>query len=79
MVLETVDGARGAGRTHGQAPEVDGETLLDLSEHPELRAGDYILARVTGAGAYDLQAKPLHLLHRPPLRGRDLLQIGVLR
>lgn len=78
VVLENRDGDRGVGRTAGQAPEVDGETVLDLAGWPDLRPGDFIRARVTGSGAYDLEARPLELLHRPPLRRADLLHIGVL-
>jgi ribosomal protein S12 methylthiotransferase len=78
VVLEVRDGDRGAGRFAGQAPEVDGETLLDLSGHPDLHPGDFVHARVTGSSVYDLEAQALALLHRPPRRGQDLLHIGVL-
>jgi ribosomal protein S12 methylthiotransferase len=78
VVLENRDGDRGAGRTAGQAPEVDGETVLDLAGWPDLRPGDFLRARVTGSGVYDLEARPVELLHRPPLRRADLLHIGVL-
>lgn len=77
VVLEVRDGDRGTGRTPGQAPEVDGETVLDLSLLPEARPGDFLRARVTGSGPYDLEAQALEVVHRPPLRAPDLLHIGV--
>jgi ribosomal protein S12 methylthiotransferase len=77
VVLEVRDGDRGTGRTGGQAPEVDGETVLDLRRMPEARPGDFLLAEVTGAGAYDLEARALELRHRPPFRSPELLHIGV--
>lgn len=77
VVLEVRDGDRGTGRSAGQAPEVDGETVLDLSATPELRPGDFLLAEVTGAGPYDLEARALELVHRPPFRRPDLLHIGL--
>ena len=78
VLLESVQGEQGTGRTQGQAPEVDGETHLDLSSLPDSRPGDFVLAEVTGSGPYDLEARALELLHRPPLRRPDLLHIGVL-
>ena len=77
VVLEVRDGDQGAGRTAGQAPEVDGETVLDLRGMPEARPGDFLLAEVTGAGQYDLEARALELRHRPPFRSPELLHIGV--
>ncbi|HTE19367.1 MAG TPA: hypothetical protein VK689_13415, partial [Armatimonadota bacterium] len=65
-------------RTQGQAPDVDGETRDDLAPLPGTRPGDFILAEVTGCGPYDLDARALELLHRPPLRRPGLLQIGVM-
>jgi ribosomal protein S12 methylthiotransferase len=78
VLVEAVCGSAGTGRTHGQAPEVDGETALDLAALPDTRPGDFVLADVTGSGPYDLEARALELLHRPPRRDPGLLHIGVL-
>lgn len=77
VVVEAVNGASGVGRTSGQAPEIDGETRIDLSALPEARVGDFVLAEVTGSGQYDLEARALSLAHRPPLRNPGLIQIGL--
>jgi len=80
VLVERADpsGQAGVGRTQGQSPEIDGETLLDLSALPGTRPGDFVLAEVTSAGPYDLAARAVGLEHRPPLRHPELLQIGVL-
>jgi ribosomal protein S12 methylthiotransferase len=77
-VVETVDRPRAVGRIAGQAPEIDGETRLDLTGMPELRRGDFVEAEITASGIYDLDARPVNLLHRPPAYAPGLLQIGVL-
>ncbi|HEU4751642.1 MAG TPA: 30S ribosomal protein S12 methylthiotransferase RimO [Armatimonadota bacterium] len=78
VLVENVTGSGGTGRTQGQAPEVDGETVLDLSALPGTAPGDFVLAEVTGSGPYDLEAKATALAHRPPRRNPELLHIGVL-
>lgn len=77
VVVEVVDGQKGVGRTQGQAPEIDGETRLDLRELEGVRPGDFILAEVTASGPYDLEARAVSLTHRPPLRSRELIHIGL--
>lgn len=77
VVVEVVDGVAGVGRTQGQAPEIDGETRLDLSGLAGIRPGDFVLAEVTGSGPYDLEARAVSLAHRPPLRSRELIHIGL--
>ncbi len=42
------------GRTYGDAPEVDGQIYL---EGRDLRAGDFVMAAVTGFEEYDLKGK----------------------
>jgi hypothetical protein len=76
--VEEVDGVAGVGRHQGQAPEIDGETRLDLTALPDTRPGDFIEVEVSGSGVYDLEARGVRLLHRPPKRHPGLLQIGVL-
>jgi ribosomal protein S12 methylthiotransferase len=78
VVIERILGDQGIGRTSGQAPEIDGETHVDLAALPETRPGDFVLAEITGAGDYDLQARALELLHRAP-SGAGLVQIGVTK
>lgn len=77
VLVETVRGEQAVGRTQGQAPDVDGETHLDLGRLPGTRPGDFVLAEVTGSSEYDLNGRALELLHRSPLRAPGLLQIGV--
>jgi ribosomal protein S12 methylthiotransferase len=76
VLVEQVRGENGEGRTQGQAPEIDGATRLDLSMAPDVRAGDFILAEVTGAAGYDLEARALELVHRSPKQAQGLLRIG---
>jgi len=78
VLVESVQGTAAVGRTQGQAPEIDGETHLSIADLPDTRPGDFIQAEVTGARTYDLEARAVELLHRPPVRRSDLLQIGVL-
>jgi ribosomal protein S12 methylthiotransferase len=78
VLVESIDGLRAGGRTQGQAPEIDGETRLDLTGLPGSRPGDFVRARVTGHTEYDLEARAEALLHRPPARQSDLIQIGGL-
>ncbi|MBN1858260.1 30S ribosomal protein S12 methylthiotransferase RimO [Candidatus Bipolaricaulota bacterium] len=49
------------GRTMGQAPDVDGVTLVDPGD-AEIHSGDLIAARIRGADGYDLLAEA-ELLH----------------
>ncbi|MEO5366399.1 MAG: 30S ribosomal protein S12 methylthiotransferase RimO [Magnetococcus sp. WYHC-3] len=51
------DGEQWLCRTPGQAPEVDGVTLVNGEW--DLRPGDLFTARITDAGIYDLWAEPL--------------------
>ena len=78
LLVESVEAGMGTGRTAGQAPEIDGETRLELSALPDTQAGDFLLAEVTGSGTYDLEARAVRLLHRPPRRNPNLIHIGVL-
>jgi len=77
VLVESVSADGATGRTQGQAPEIDGETHLDLALLPGTRPGDFVLAEVTGSSEYDLNARAVRLLHRSPLRAPGLLQIGV--
>jgi ribosomal protein S12 methylthiotransferase len=44
------------GRTQGQAPEIDGITLLDSTR---TEGGEFMTARITGASGYDLHAREI--------------------
>ncbi len=79
VVVEHVDGLTGIGRTEGQSPEIDGHTQLDLADLPDTRPGDFVTARVASTEEYDLQAAVRGLLHRPPPRRAELLQLGDFR
>ncbi len=48
---------RVVGRTYGQAPEVDGLTVLEGCPDGAVEVGSFVRARVTGAGEYDLTAR----------------------
>ena len=80
VLVEAVNGASATGRTEGQAPEIDGETHLDLRDLPGTRPGDFVLAEVTGSGEYDLNARAQELAHRAPraAQASELLQLTVL-
>ncbi len=49
---------RVVGRTYGQAPEVDGHTVISAAPSRELEAGRFVRVRITGASEYDLEARP---------------------
>lgn len=78
VLVESAQGAAGTGRAAGQAPEIDGETRLDLAALPDTCPGDFVRAEVTGSGVYDLEARAFALAHRPPRPGTGLIQIGGL-
>ena len=48
---------RVVGRTYGQAPEVDGLTVLEGCPGEVVETGSFVRARVTGAREYDLTAR----------------------
>lgn len=67
--------AYAVGRVQGQAPDVDGETLLDTADLPDCRPGDFVCATITGARGYDLLARATGREHRSPRSAPELLQI----
>ena len=76
-MLESTEGSRAEGRMAGQAPDVDGEVHLDLAALPGARAGDFVLALLTGFDAYDFRGEALRLLHRPARPAPELIQLTV--
>ncbi len=60
VLVEGVDEeGRVAGRTYGQAPEVDGMTILRDYDDEVVEIGTFVRARVVEAGEYDLEARVL--------------------
>jgi ribosomal protein S12 methylthiotransferase len=78
VLIEAVeDRGRARGRIAGQAPDVDGETSLDVRGLPGCRPGDFVRATITGVDGFDLLARAAARLHRPPHPAAGLLQIDV--
>lgn len=75
VLVESVDGSRGRGRSAGQAPEIDGEVMLDLQPLPGTRPGDFIRTVITGSDNYDLSARAESLLYRSPRLTPGLLRL----
>ncbi|MBI3909302.1 MAG: 30S ribosomal protein S12 methylthiotransferase RimO [Armatimonadetes bacterium] len=76
-VIERLEPKGAVGRIYGQAPEIDGETYLHLARVPDVQPGDFIEVEITGVEVYDLRARVLRRIHRPPSPAADLLQIAV--
>jgi len=55
VIVDAIDGDSIIGRSFGDAPEIDGNVLLQGSQGIE--AGDFIDARITGCDSYDLFAE----------------------
>jgi ribosomal protein S12 methylthiotransferase len=68
-------GFRARARFAGQAPEVDGSTLVAPGPVADLRPGDFVRALVTDVSDYDLLATACSLEHRPPRPGQELVQL----
>ena len=59
VIVDEVDEEGATGRSHWDAPEIDGAVFLDGAAGA--RPGDIVRARVTAADAYDVWAEPLPL------------------
>jgi len=57
VLLDRVEGDRATGRSHADAPEIDG--VVHLENARGLQPGALIEADVTAADAYDLFARPV--------------------
>lgn len=58
LLVDAFDRDRGwIARHEGQAPEVDGVTILGAPGGAPIQVGDFVEATVTFAGAYDLEAR----------------------
>ena len=57
ILVESREGDFYIGRSYRDAPEVDGEVLIDINNGTDLMLGDFYLAEVHDANEYDLFAK----------------------
>lgn len=58
VLIDAADGRRAIGRSHADAPEIDG--VVHIAQGAGLRAGDLVRVRVTRSDAHDLWGKPVH-------------------
>ena len=63
---------RYAGRTQGQAPQIDAVTIVESRE--ELSPGELVRCRVTGHEGYDLVARPVSEIDAPRRRALPVLR-----
>ena len=77
VLLESAGPTGATGRMAGQAPDVDGEVRIDVGALPEARAGDFVLARLTGVDGYDFHGEAIRLVHRPARPAPELIQLTV--
>jgi len=61
LLLLRREGDLWIGRLPRQAPEVDGETVVD-GVPAEAKVGDFVRVLITGGGDYDLEAEFMHQL-----------------
>ena len=57
VLVDQVDGDTATGRSHADAPEIDG--VVHLAKAKGLQSGAIVRAKVTSADAYDLYARPV--------------------
>ena len=57
ILVESREGDFYIGRSYRDAPEVDGEVLIDINNSTDLILGDFYFAEVYDANEYDLFAK----------------------
>src|SRR5262245_32159410 len=65
VLVDAVAGATVVGRTHREAPEIDGVVHVECDGDAPPRPGDLILARATGALGPDLYARAVQALRGP--------------
>lgn len=58
VLIDRKEGGSFYGRTEFDSPEVDNEVILDATKN-YLRAGDFVMAKVTAASEFDLIAEPV--------------------
>ena len=64
VLVDAVTAEGVEGRTAGQAPEVDGATLLTGEGSRDLEVGDLVRARIVGSEGVDLVAEPVEVVRR---------------
>ena len=66
VLVDAVDAGTVVGRTHREAPEIDGVVHVESDAgEVSVAAGDLVLARATGALGPDLYARAVHALRGP--------------
>ncbi len=55
VLIDAVDGDRCTGRSHADAPEIDGQVYVEL--HPEIKVADLVKVRIHDADAHDLYGR----------------------
>ena len=58
VLIDAADGRRAIGRTHADAPEIDG--VVHIAQGAGLKPGDLVRVRVTRSDAHDLWGMPIH-------------------
>ena len=58
VLIDAADGHRAIGRTHADAPEIDG--VVHIAQGAGLKPGDLVRVRVTRSDAHDLWGMPIH-------------------
>ncbi len=56
VIVDRIEGDQAIARSYGDAPEIDGEVLID--DGGALQTGDWVQVKITGADDYDLHAAP---------------------
>jgi ribosomal protein S12 methylthiotransferase len=64
VLVDEVAGGNAVGRTHREAPEIDGVVHVEYDDDSPA-PGDVVLARATGALGPDLYARAVHALRGP--------------
>lgn len=58
VLIDAADGRRAIGRTHADAPEIDG--VVHIAQGAGLKPGDLVRVRVTRSDVHDLWGMPIH-------------------
>ena len=57
MLVDSIEGRTAIARSRGDAPEIDG--IVRIKGGQKLAVGEFARVQITGADAYDLEARPL--------------------
>ncbi len=61
VIIDRCEGGFWIGRTEFDSPDVDNEVRIEIADDLHLRVGDFVDVEITGATAFDLDAKVLPL------------------